>query len=146
MVWGCSFQGFILCPLPVKASVNAPAFKDIFGNATLLVWWEKFGRGPFLLYFSLTMPQCTKQDLKEEFGVKELDWPTQSPDLHPIEHLQDQLERRLWVRPSRSTSVPDLKKALLDAGATKTPQTLLVKSLPRTVGAFIAANGGPTPF
>jgi len=49
-----------------------------------------------------------------EFGMEELDWPTQSPDLNPIEHLWDVLEWRLQSRPSRLTSVSDLTNALLE--------------------------------
>uniref|UniRef100_A0A3Q3B2X9 Sterol carrier protein 2b n=1 Tax=Kryptolebias marmoratus TaxID=37003 RepID=A0A3Q3B2X9_KRYMA len=30
-----------------------------------------------------------------KFGVEELDWPVQSPDLNPIQHLWDELEQRL---------------------------------------------------
>ena len=30
-----------------------------------------------------------------DIGVEELDWLAQRPDLNPIEHLQDELERRL---------------------------------------------------
>ena len=49
-----------------------------------------------------------------EFGVEELDWPAQSPDLNPIEHLWDELERRLRAWPSHPTSVSDLTNALLE--------------------------------
>ena len=49
-----------------------------------------------------------------EFGVDELDWPAQSPDLNPIEHLCDKLERRLTARPSHPTSVCDLTNVLLE--------------------------------
>ena len=41
-------------------------------------------------------------------AVEELDWPAQRPDLNPIEHHWDELERRLRARPNRPTSEPDL--------------------------------------
>ena len=37
--------------------------------------------------------------------VEELDWLAQSPDLNPIKHLWDELERRLRASPNRPTSV-----------------------------------------
>ena len=81
----------------------------------------------------MNVHQCTKQvhkDMDErvrEFGVRELDWPAQSPDFNPIEHLLDELERRLRARPSHPTSVCDLTNA-------------------RRVEAVIAAKGGPTSY
>jgi len=69
-----------------------------------------------------------------EIGVDELEWPAQSPDLNPIQHLWDELEQRLRARPSCSTSVLDLTNALL------------VESFPRRVEAIIAGKGGPTSY
>ena len=65
----------------------------------------------------MTMPHVHKarsiQKWFAEISVEELDWPAQSPDLNPIEHLWDELERRLRARPNRPTSVPDLSNALV---------------------------------
>jgi len=75
--------------------------------------------------------------------VEELDWPAQSPDLNPTEHLWDELEQRLRARPSRPTSVSDLKRRKLLEEWSKIPiNTLLnlVESLPRRVEAVIAAK------
>ena len=64
----------------------------------------------------MTMPPCTKRGLYRNglsIDVEELDWPAQSPDLNPIEHLWDELENQLRARPNRPTSVPDLTNALV---------------------------------
>ena len=107
----------------------------------------QFGEeGPFLFQHDCApvhKARCIKAWL-DEFGVEELDWPAQSPDLSPIEHLCDELEWRLRVRPSRPTSVPDLTNALLDEWAKIPTDRLqnLVESLPRRVEAVVAAKGG----
>ena len=53
--------------------------------------------GKALSCFSMTMPPVYKARSTQiwfvEIGVEELDWPAQSPDLKPIEHLGDDLER-----------------------------------------------------
>ncbi|KAI4895461.1 hypothetical protein NFI96_005477 [Prochilodus magdalenae] len=76
----------------------------------------KFGDGPFLSQHDRTPVHRASsiQTWRSESGVEELDWPAQSPDLHPIEHLWDGLERRLRARPSRPTPASDLTNALLD--------------------------------
>ena len=83
-----------------------------------------------------------------EFGMEEVDWPAQSTDLNPIQHLGNELDGRLRARLSRPTSVSDLTNALLDEWATIPTDALqnLVESLHRTVEAIIATEGGgPTP-
>ena len=122
----------------------------ILDNSMLPTLWEQFGDGPFLFQHDCA-PVHKARSIKtwmREFGVDELDWPAQSPDLNPIEHLWDELERRLRARPSRPTSVCDLTNALLEEWSKIPINTLLnlVESLPRRVEAVIAAKGGPTSY
>ena len=74
-----------------------------------------FGEGPFLFQLDNASVHNARSIQKwfVEIGVEELDWPAQSPDIDPIEHLLDELECRLRARPNRSTSVPDLTNALM---------------------------------
>ncbi len=52
-----------------------------------------------------------------ESGVEEMYWTAQSHALKPIQHFWCELERRLWARPSRPASLPDLTSALLNKWA-----------------------------
>jgi hypothetical protein len=87
-------------------------------------------------------------DLWGEIGVEELDWPALSPDLNPIEHIWNELKRRLCARPNLQTSVLDLTNALV-AEWKQDPAAMfqhLVQSLTRRVEAVAVAKGGPTPY
>ena len=131
--------------------------------------WQQFGEGPFLVQH-VNAPLHKARSIQKwfvEISVKELDWPVQSPDLTPINHLWDELEHRLCARPNCPTSVPYLTNALV-AEWKQVPAAMfqhlveslprrvevviaamfqhLVESLPRRVEAVIAAKGGPTPY
>jgi len=84
-VLGC-FSGAGLGPLvPVKGTLNDSSYQDILDNFMLPTLWEQFGDGPFLFQHDCT-PVHKASSIKtwmSEFGVEELDWPAQSPDLNP---------------------------------------------------------------
>ena len=83
-----------------------------------------------------------------EFGVDELDWPAQSPDLNLTEHLWDVLEWRLRARPSCPTSVCDLTNAPLEEWSKIPPKHTPKpwKAFPEEFKLLCYAKGGPTSY
>jgi len=71
-----------------------------------------------------------------EFNV--LKWPPQSPDLNPVEHLWDVVERELHAIPQISIN---FKMLSYQYGP-----TFLVESTPRRIKAVLKAKGGQKQY
>ena len=81
-------------------------------------------------------------------NVQVLDWPTYSPDLNPVEHLWDALDRRIRKRVNISNNVAQLQLALIQEWNNIPQRTIdnLVGSMVRRVRAATAARGGHTHY
>lgn len=84
----------------------------------------------------------------EENGVELLDWPSQSPDVNPIEHLWAYLKRRLGEYETHPKSVLELWERI-EVEWEKIPKEFcinLIHSMPRRVEALLKAKGGYTKY
>ena len=81
-------------------------------------------------------------------NIRTLPWPSLSPDLSPIEHLWDELDRRLRVRNVPPATPDELFAVLQKDWETIPRQTIqhLIASMPRRCRAVIQANGGHTQY
>ncbi|KAJ4433496.1 hypothetical protein ANN_15800 [Periplaneta americana] len=78
-------------------------------------------------------------------NVHRLDWPAQSPDLNPIEHLWFDLDRQLRSREMRPTSFVQLSAMLQEKWRRILVDILhkLVESMPERMAAVIATRVVP---
>jgi transposase len=104
---------------------DAPIFKD---NNAAIHWSSKVG------------------EEKQSQGIQSLPWVAQSPDLNPIEHLWDELERRIRGRGSNIKNIKDLKNLLIDEwnGIQLPVVRNLVESMLHRISAVIETKGLPT--
>lgn len=89
----------------------------------------------------------TRQFLQQN-NVPVLQWPARSPDCNPIEHMWDELGRRLRQRPHAPNTVDELSQALLEEW-NNIPRRVyrnLCTSMTRRVQAVLNSNGGHTRY
>uniref|UniRef100_A0A8R1EDW5 Tc1-like transposase DDE domain-containing protein n=1 Tax=Caenorhabditis japonica TaxID=281687 RepID=A0A8R1EDW5_CAEJA len=122
-------------------------YQDILENT--MRPWAKENLGQSWVFQQDNDPKQTSGHVANWFRRRRVDlleWPNQSPDLNPIEHMSEELERSLkGVRASNANQ----KFAQLEAAWKSIPMTVvqtLLDLMPRRCQAVIDAKGYPTKY
>jgi len=85
------------------------------------------------------------EQMKEDESIKlhVLDWPSQSPDLNPIENMWSHVKSKVSKRVRKQTSLDDQFKALEEEWKGISPDyiTKVIESMPKRCKKVIEARG-----
>ena len=147
MVWATMAQSGVGSLTVVEGRLNAAAYIAIVQNFV-----KKDGRKLIGRRFTFQQDGAPCHTAKvttaalQEANICVLPWVAQSPDLNPIEHLWDQLAKK--VDEMRPTSLPDLKEKIYSSWESIPPEVTakLVNSMPTRVQEVIRSKGGATRY
>ena len=149
MVWGAIHYGGRSELVVVDGTLNQHRYIQVLRNQILPWATGVFGRN--FVYVQDNAPPHTERDMAaflDQQNVEVMDWPAQSPDMNPIEHVGDQMS--VWIRDmdDPTSTVAELNNTVCQAWAAVRPGRVrtLVESMPRRVSALLAARGGRTRY
>jgi hypothetical protein len=150
MVWGgINWTGRTELVVVAGGSMTGQRYRDDIVIPHIEEYAHNFGAG-FVLMHDNARPHIARivTDELNYANIQKLDWPARSPDLNPIEHLWDNLGRRVRRSPVPSLTLQELSNLLISEWEL-TPQEHiqnLTSSLPRRMEACITARGGNTRY
>ena len=149
MVWGgMSSAGKTNLPI-IDGNLNAQRYRDEILQPIALPYLRNMGPNA-VLQDDNARPHRARiiAEFLEEEGVDRMEWPANSPDLNPIEHLWDELGRAVRRRVTDQTTLADLRELLVEEWDVIPQQRVrtLVNSMRRRCQAVINAFGGYTRY
>jgi hypothetical protein len=151
MVWGCMGWNGVGLLTEIEGKMDANQYVEILEHSLsksvniLEIPEENF------IFQQYNDPKHTSNranDWFQEQDIDLLDWPAQSPDLNPIEHLWMHLKVKLNEYPTQPKGIWELWERAQLQWLFIDPEVCqkLISSMPRRLQAVIKAKGGPTKY
>ena len=151
MMWGCMTAQGAGYACRIDGHMDAETYTHILGNE-LLQTVEYYGMDEDKWIFQQDNdPKHTSKMASNWLagkGIQVLEWPPQSPDLNPIEHLWSYLKRRLAEYDSEPKGIIELWERV-DTEWNKIPPQIcssLIESMPKRIKAVLKSKGGYTKY
>ncbi|HVI21742.1 MAG TPA: IS630 family transposase, partial [Bacillus sp. (in: firmicutes)] len=147
MLWGCMTAQGVGYTCRIDRRMDAEVYTGILDDYLL----------PTIEYYNLDKdtvifqqdndPKHTSKKAKKclsDMGLMVLDWPAQSPDLNPIEHLWTHLKRKLAAYETPPNGILQLWERVQEEWDKIEPEVCqgLIESMPRCMEALLKAKGG----
>ena len=148
MVWGCMAASGVGNLVFIENTMNKEGYLNILKD-NIAPSVEKLGLGRSLTFQQDNDPKHTSKLVREWLlyhTPKQLPHPPQSPDLNPIEHLWEHLDRQ--IRKHDISNKEQLKTIILDEWSKISADITqnLVESMPRRLAAVKKAKGAQTKY
>ena len=151
MVWGCMGWEGVGNLVEVEGRMNGEQYVDIL-DGNLLESMENLLLDPEIAIFQQDNdPKHTSKVAAKWFDDHEIncmDWPAQSPDLNPIEHLWTTLKHKLNEYDKPPSGAWELWDRVAEKWGEITEEDCqrLIRSMPRRLKAVVSAHGGHTKY
>ena len=151
MIWGCMTYYGVGYFCKIDDILDAELYTKIL-RGELMNTIEYYGLDIDDVIFQHDLdPKHTaakSEEVLDELGLDVMEWPAQSPDLNPIEHLWDQYKLSLKEKNRVYISKDELWNDIQEVTANENEEKCrtLIASMPARVQAVIQAKGGYTKY
>lgn len=151
MVWGCITAQGVGRIYQVKGQMTATQYCQILSDALLGTLTDKSLKVEDVIFQQDNDSKHTARQTQSwlaDHQIKTLPWPPQSPDMNPIEHCWEFLERRVRAQVPPPQTLDELWEVMqekwvqLDAGLIQS----LYESMPRRIEELQKARGMYTKY
>src|SRR5215212_3334475 len=151
MFWGCMTSKGIGYGCRIDGNMDAQLYVDILDDHLLqTIRYYKLDRDKVIFQQDNDSKHTSHLAHKwfEENGIEVLDWPPQSPDLSPIEHIFEHLKRKLAEYEFAPSGILELWERVEVEWDKITADVCinLIESIPRRIAAVLKARGGYTKY
>jgi len=147
MMWGCMTANGVGKFCRIHGNMDADLYCEILRGELMDTLSEQNLEVSDVIFQQDNDPKHTSkkaQECLEELELETLDWPAQSPDLNPIEHLWYHLKQQVNTINPPPAGIEELWDRVQQEWLLISKRTVLglIDSMPRRIRAVIRAKGG----